>query len=61
LPKPEKVKFEVTLERPLDGKGKSVGYGQLAAYVKEAIEQHGVNGSITEPLTKVRVQRVVTA
>jgi hypothetical protein len=57
-PKPEKVILQVTLERPLNGKGKGVGYGELIAYVKEAIEKHGANGSITEPLASVRVKRI---
>jgi hypothetical protein len=59
MAKPEKVKFEVTLERPLDGKGKGVGYSQLAAYVKEAIEQHGASNSITG-LANVRVKKITT-
>ena len=57
MPKPEKVKFEVTLERPLDAKGKGIGYGQLATYVKEAIEKHGASAAI-EGVAGVRVKRI---
>ena len=57
-PKPEKVVLQVTLERPLNGKGKGVGYGELITYVKEAIEAHGTSNSITAPLANVRVKRI---
>jgi hypothetical protein len=58
MAKPEKVKLEVTLERPQNGKGKGVAYGDLIAYVKEAIEAHGASNSIAAPLTNVKVKRV---
>ena len=57
-PKPEKVVLQVTLERPLNSKGKSVGYGELITYVKEAIEKHGTSNSIAAPLVNVRVKRI---
>jgi hypothetical protein len=37
--------------------GKSVGYGQLAAYVKEAVEKHGASAAI-EAVIGVRVKRI---
>jgi hypothetical protein len=57
MPKAERVKFEVTLERPMDAKGKGIGYGQMASYLKEAIEAHGASAAITE-LAGVRVKRI---
>ena len=58
MAKPEKVKLEVTFERPINEKGKGVGYGDLIAHIKEAIEQHGGSGAITAPLANVKVKRV---
>jgi hypothetical protein len=55
---PEKVKFEVTIERPINEKGKCVGYGELIAHIKEAIEQHAGSGAIAGPLANVKVKRV---
>jgi hypothetical protein len=57
-PKPEKVVLQVTLERPVNEKGKGVGYGVLITYVKEAIEAHGASNFITAPLANVKVKRV---
>jgi hypothetical protein len=57
-PRPEKVVLQVTLERPLNGKGKGIGYGELITYIKEAIEAHGASNSITAPLANVRVKRI---
>jgi hypothetical protein len=58
LAKPEKVILQVTFERPVNEKGKGVGYGDLIAHIKEAIEKHEGSGTITAPLANVKVKRV---
>jgi hypothetical protein len=59
MPKAERVKLEVMVERPMDAKGKGVGYGHMVTYVKEAIEKHGGSAAISG-LTGVRVKRIAT-
>jgi hypothetical protein len=39
-------------------KGKGVGYGELIAHVKEAVEKHEGGSAIAGPLANVRVKRV---
>jgi hypothetical protein len=40
-------KFKVTLEHPLDGKDKAIGFGQMATYVKKAHDAHGASAAIS--------------
>jgi hypothetical protein len=42
MPKAEKVKFQC----PMNNKGISVGYGQMAALIKEAVKKHHASDSI---------------
>jgi hypothetical protein len=57
LLKPEKVTLQVTFERPVNKKGKGVGYGDLIAHVKEAVEKHEGGNAIAGPLANVKVKR----
>jgi hypothetical protein len=58
LAKPEKVILQVTFERPVNEKGKGVGYGNLIAHVKEAVEKHEGGSAIAGQLANVKVKRV---
>jgi hypothetical protein len=58
LAKAEKVILQVTFERPVNEKSKGVGYGDLIAHVKEAVEKHEGGDAITGPLANVKVKSV---
>jgi hypothetical protein len=38
--------------------GKAIGFGQMAALIKEAIAKHGASNSVTPALASVKVKRI---